>query len=193
MRSEHLAGKNLNHVSLSGANLSDSDLSHASLRGAHLEGAKLQNTKLAGSDLQGAHLKGADVSGADLHNTNLTEADLRGVDLGRAASNEGVRLAGAKGVSSEVAEHAADDRVVSVHWDDKAGEADQIEHVVRVLARTGGFHDADWSAALTEQERQWYRRDARAAIAAIREYDAAHRTTVNSRDVAGDSRERLES
>jgi uncharacterized protein YjbI with pentapeptide repeats len=176
MPSEHLAGKNLNHVNLSGTDLSDSDLSQASLRRAHLEGAKLQNANLAGSDLQGARLKDADVSGADLHNADLTEADLRGVDLDRAASTEGVRLAGAKGVPPEVAEQAAEDRVVSVHWDADAAEDDQVEHVARVLARTGGFHDADWTTGLTEQERQWYRRDARAAIKAVHDYEVTRST-----------------
>jgi hypothetical protein len=47
-----------------------------------------------------------------------------------------------------------------------------VEEVARAVARAGGFHDADWSTALTEQERQRYRWDARAAIEAVRKYDA---------------------
>ncbi len=56
--------------------------------------------------------------------------------------------------------------------DQEMQEAQRLEFVAWAIARGGGFHDADWSTALTEQERQRYRQDARAAIAAIREYDA---------------------
>lgn len=175
MSPENLSHKKLDHITLAGAHLSEADLSHASLRHAHLEGAELQHANLSESDLEGAHLNHADVTGAVLCHAKLTGADLRGVDLDRAATAEGADLRGAKGVSPEIIEKTAqaDDRVVSLHWHDEA-DADRIEYVARSLARAGGFHEVDWTAALTEQERQWYRRDARAAITATREYEQAH-------------------
>jgi uncharacterized protein YjbI with pentapeptide repeats len=177
MSKENLAGEHLDHVSLSGADLSEADLSRASLRRAHLEGAKLEKASLVASDLHGAYLLHADLTEADLRHADLTEADLRGVDLGRAAALDGARLAGAKGVPADVvaqAEQAAD-WVVSVRPtkddDVRDEEPDDVTHVARALARAVGFAEADWDHTLTAHEREMYRRDARAAIAAVHEYE----------------------
>lgn len=98
--------KNFDDANMSGANLDDADLDDASMRRSNLEGATLKNAHLAGSDLHGAQLDHADVTGADLHDADLTGASLYDVDLDRAASTEGIHLAGATGVTG----HLADDR-----------------------------------------------------------------------------------
>lgn len=123
MPKDNLSGKKLDHVSLSGSDMSETDLSKSSLRRSHLKGANLQHANLSESDLHGAHLENADVTGADLHNADLSEADLHGVDLGRAASIEGIKLAGAQGLADDVTravsdqpERAPDDRVLNVRW-----------------------------------------------------------------------------
>lgn len=106
MPKDNLSGKNLDHVNLSGTDMSDADMSHSSLRRSQLKGTKLNNADLAESDLRGAHLGHADVTGTNLRDADLSESDLRGVDLGRAASVEGAKLTGARGVSGELANAA---------------------------------------------------------------------------------------
>jgi uncharacterized protein YjbI with pentapeptide repeats len=182
MTNDDLSGQNLDHVNLSGANLSDSDLSKSSLRRSHLKGTNLQHANLEHSDLHGAHLEGSDVAGADLRHTDFSGAHLHGVDLGQAASTEGITLTGARGVSDKLVQQAEADRVVSVRWEGETRDTDnamgdrsittaQVEHVARALAREAGFHAADWENALTEQERERYRRDASAALASAHQFD----------------------
>lgn len=102
MPNNHVSRKNLDDASLDGADLSDNDLTDASMRRSRLKGANLQHAALAGADLHGAQLDGADVTGADLRDADLTDASLHGVDLDRAATTEGVRLAGARGIGDSV-------------------------------------------------------------------------------------------
>lgn len=125
-KDKQLSNKNLDDANLSGSDLSDADLSQASLRRSRLTGAKLERANLAESDLHGAHLAHVDVTGADLRNADLTDARLHGVDLGQAASTDGVRLAGAKGVTGELAELAS-------------RPAEQV-HLERVLERIADLH-----------------------------------------------------
>lgn len=153
MPKDDLSGKKLDHVSLSGANLADSDLSKSSLRRSHLEGASLRNANLAESDLQGAHLDHADLTGAVLRNADLTEADLRGADLGRAATTEGAKLAGAKGVPPERAEQAADDQVMSVGWAEDADEWGALDplRLAPVMQRLlAALADPAWTTELPQ-------------------------------------------
>lgn len=103
MPKDDFSGQNLDDVNLSGANMQESDLSKASLRRARLKGARLQDANLAESDLHGADLNHVDITGADLRHADITAANLHGVDLEQAASTEGIRLAGATGVSNELA------------------------------------------------------------------------------------------
>lgn len=118
MSKDDLSGKKLDHASLSNTDLSESNLSKASLRHSQLKGANLRNTDLTESDLRGAHLEHADVTGANLHNADLSDADLRGVDLSRAASVEGAKIGGARGIAEDIAAKADDDRVIDVGWED---------------------------------------------------------------------------
>jgi uncharacterized protein YjbI with pentapeptide repeats len=98
MSKDDLSRKNLDDASFAGSDLSDTELSHTSLRRSQLQGANLQRAELAGADLHGAQLDGADLTGANLRDADLTGASLHGVDLERAASTEGARLSGARGL-----------------------------------------------------------------------------------------------
>jgi len=153
MPKDDLSGKKLDHISLAGADLSEWDLSHASLRRSHLEGAKLQNANLAESDLHGAHLEHADLTGAILSHTNLTEADLHGVDLQRAATTEGAKLDGAKGVPPEVVEQVEADRVLSVRWEEEArdpGVADARGLALDVQRLLAALAEPQWIVELAD-------------------------------------------
>jgi uncharacterized protein (TIGR02246 family) len=98
MPKDDLSDKNLDHISLSGADMAQKDLSKSSLRRAQLRGANLKGANLQGSDLHGAHLEEADVTGADLSGADLTGASLDGVDIDQAASIEGAHFDDVQGV-----------------------------------------------------------------------------------------------
>lgn len=134
MSKDDLAHKNLDDASLAGSNLSDADLSHASLRRTRLTGANLQRATLAGADLHGARLDGADVTDADLRDADLTGASLHGVDLDRAATTTGIRLAGAQGLSDEVADDR-DDQAESLHLARAAEDIVLLTQDIAAMAR----------------------------------------------------------
>ncbi len=98
MPKDELAGKDLDHINLSGDTLADTDLSKSSLRHAWLQETNLEHANLEGSNLHGAQMKSENPTGANLRNTDLSNADLTGVDLGAASSIEGIKLDGAKGL-----------------------------------------------------------------------------------------------
>jgi hypothetical protein len=83
----------LEHIQLSGANLSWSIFSDADLVAAVLSHADLSNADFRRADLAGADLAGADLAGADLSHVTLTGADLTGADLTGAAFSETIALA----------------------------------------------------------------------------------------------------
>ncbi len=87
------AGRPLDALELTGADLSDLDFGGRSLQGTDLRGARLCRCSFAGSDLGGALLGGADLTGARLDGAQLAGADLTGAVLER-ASLEGAALAG---------------------------------------------------------------------------------------------------
>lgn len=134
MPNDELTGKNLDDASFAGSDLSDADLSHTSLRRADLKGANLQGATLAGADLHGARLDEADLAGADLREADLTNASLQGVDFDQAASTEGVRLAGARGLGKQVAREP-DDRASDAHMDEAAKDILLITRDIAQVAR----------------------------------------------------------
>jgi uncharacterized protein YjbI with pentapeptide repeats len=134
MPNDELTGKNLDDASFAGSDLSDADLSHTSMRRAELKGANLRGATLAGADLHGARLDGVDLTGANLHDTDLTGASLHGVDLDQAATTEGIRLAGAKGLSEQVARES-DDSAPGAHMEEAAEDILLITRDIAQVAR----------------------------------------------------------
>jgi len=72
---------NLRAVDLAGRYLEAVDLSRANIEGANLQGAILQRGNLAGANLSGSNLWGANLLGADLRRVDLRYANLRGAVL----------------------------------------------------------------------------------------------------------------
>jgi uncharacterized protein YjbI with pentapeptide repeats len=134
MPNDELTGKNLDDASLAGSDLSDADLSHTSMRRAELKGANLRGATLAGADLHGARLDGVDLTGANLHDADLTGASLHGVDLDQAATTEGIRLSGAKGLGEQVARES-DDRASGAHMEEAAEDILLITRDIAQVAR----------------------------------------------------------
>jgi uncharacterized protein YjbI with pentapeptide repeats len=76
-----LTGAQLTHADLTGANLAGATLTGANLSRASLTGANLTGAILAGANLTGANLTGVDLHGARLAHVALTDANLTGVNL----------------------------------------------------------------------------------------------------------------
>lgn len=148
--------KNLDDASLSGSDLSDADLARASLRRARLNDANLQGATLAGADLHGARLDGADVTGTDLRDADLTGASLHGVDLDQAATTEGIRLAGAKGLGEEVA-RGQDGGAADVHMKEASEDILLITRDIAQVAReltTASAASGEGGVAPTDTDRR---------------------------------------
>jgi hypothetical protein len=138
MPKDGLSGKNLDYVSLSGANMAETDLSHSSLRHARLTRSNLRGADLRDSDLHDAHLAQADVTDADLSGADLTGADLQGVDLDRAASLEGAKFDQSQAHSGSPLS-ASGSSPAAFRWDSDArsarvAEADGMARDVQRLA-----------------------------------------------------------
>lgn len=134
MPNDEVIGKNFDDASFAGSDLSDADLSRTSLRRAELKGANLRGATLAGADLHGARLDGVDLTGADLRDADLTDASLHGVNLDQAASTEGIRLAGAKGLGEQVA-CDSDDHASEAHMHEAAEDMLLITRDIAQVAR----------------------------------------------------------
>lgn len=91
LREAQLAGKELDFLSLRGANLDGADLSNARLTHVDLSGASLRGALLVESSIQHVRARGADFSGiqaansffqfVDLASARIFEADLQGATL----------------------------------------------------------------------------------------------------------------
>lgn len=143
--------KNFDDVNLSGANLDDAELDDASMRRTNLEGATLRNAHMAGSDLHGAQLDHADVTGADLRNADLTGASLYGVDLDRAASTEGIHLAGATGVTGRLADGRRD-HTLPKHVVQATDDIQRLTLEIVTVARQGALAPAGATGADARRE-----------------------------------------
>jgi uncharacterized protein YjbI with pentapeptide repeats len=122
---------NLRAVDLAGRYLEAVDLSRANIEGANLQGAVLQRGNLTGANLSGCNLWGANLLGADLRRSDLRLANLRGAVLGganllcanlrgavlfgaslRGANLEGADLSGANLSQADLRWAKIDDRTV---------------------------------------------------------------------------------
>jgi uncharacterized protein YjbI with pentapeptide repeats len=75
-----------------GCNLAGADLSHTHLIGADLREANLRGANLEGANLEGADLTGADLSQARLQKTYLTNASLNRSNLASANMNQAIAM-----------------------------------------------------------------------------------------------------
>ncbi|MDH4246407.1 MAG: pentapeptide repeat-containing protein [Deltaproteobacteria bacterium] len=127
---------------LNGLGVVPRELERVSLHGAQLDGVLLQGSRLKGADLHGADLRGArldaaDLSGADLEGANLERASLCGAIL-RDANLDGVSLA--KADLSRANLHRASLVDANLHG---AKLEDTRLHRARFAARQAGlFHQA---------------------------------------------------
>ena len=89
-----VAGAQLEHLSLNGADLAGADLAGANLNYTYLAGANLTGADLAGTDLIYTHLADTHLTGANLTMAHLTSTDLARADLSH-VNFTGAVLAGA--------------------------------------------------------------------------------------------------
>jgi len=99
----NLALTTLTGINLAGTSLEQANLTNAELQGARLGGADFHETNLTGANLTGAELTSCFLMSTDLTGANLSAANLSHVSIDNTSKLAGTNLCGAKLKSANIA------------------------------------------------------------------------------------------